>query len=286
MKKNRAALIDYFAPGRLPTSQHFRELIESNLNLLEDGFDKSPHHGMHVHAHAPHETLLSYYRSIGAAQPEWTTAFHGKANQLVFSHVEKKAEAEAEATGTAVPLVTLDPLARVGINTADPATALDVAGTVSASGRRGQPAMRGVMIPADGGWHDITEESPGCQAWEVTAGVGYHFEGHYALLHAVALNTHNPVWWSNLLGLKKGIRHQHAYYSRRADRLQLRWEGGHGRDAPYRLCIRTAGDYRDDIRKKGTKLDPDKEVRIQVFVTKLWHDPGMDACQPLQKGAT
>ena len=142
---------------------------------------------------------------------------------------------------------------------------------VASSGRLGdlrRADEKGQPLKADGEWHDLTGPLGGCQAFEVMAGVGQKDGGRFAMLHAIAMNTYNPLpGWLEFLSPRKRIRSQHAWYGRRCDRLQLRWAGDHGRRASYRLQIRTQCDYGED------KL-------IQAAVTQLWFDPEMAGGAP------
>ena len=83
-----------------------------------------------------------------------------------------------------------------------------------------------------------------------------------------ALNTFNPSdgWFRSLFDgfwSRKKIRQTSAYYSRRCDQLELRWGGNSGRDAIYRLQIRSRCAY-----------DGDPPL-IQCQLTRLWFDPHM-----------
>lgn len=279
-QQTRTTLKDYFKDGLRPDSDDFADLIDSTLNIYDDGFEKKDQEGLCIRSRVDEHGLLAFYRhqsgsstthaqgSPVAGEPLWATAFHGTDNQLVFR--------QGGPTGPTVPLVTLDPHARVGINQPDPKWAFDVAGVVSSQGRVGA----GIRVPADGNWKDITPPLTGCCAYEVMAGVGRPNSGHFALLHAVALNTHNPAWWEDLLFTKRRIRKRHAYYKRWVDRLQLRWTwSGNGANATYKLQIKSGTDYAQG-RQKGVKLDPRQEVLIQVFLTDLWPYPDMRCSSP------
>jgi hypothetical protein len=177
--------------------------------------------------------------------------------------------------------------ADVGIGVASPQYSLDVAGTICADGRIGRQWR--TPAPADGKFHPITPVLSGCVAFEIMAGVsGVKTRGRYALLHAIAMNANNPIWWDDVFGLKKRIRSQHAYYSRGSDRLQLSWlreedktreerdpNQVHGMDAKFTLNIRT----------RATYLDDDPSITIKAFVTRLWGDPTLwpgDAAGPAE----
>lgn len=261
--RNRESLRSYFSDGALPTQEHFADLIDSMLNMSDEGFRKSVERGFEISAAAGYEALLSFFRDQDPDQPLWNVGFGGAQGQLLI-----RANGEQRQGPTDAPLWCLDPEGKVGIGTASPDAMLDVDGVVRSKGRRGS-YTRSVQKPlaADGEWHDLTDDLTGCQAFELTAGVGHQGQGRFALLHAVALNTYNPTLGIfNFLNRKRGIDSTSAFYARRCDRLQLRWSGSSGRQARYRLQIRSGCDYGSGIT-------------IQTHLTQLWFDPQMDKSQ-------
>lgn len=275
--KNRETLKNYFAEGQLPTEAHFADLIDSMLNMTDEGFTKTVENGEEVRAAVGHNALLSFYRDgMSAQQPLWRINLSSGQNQLAFQGGLPSVKNDAKPR-PGVPakleriegLLYLDPQQRVGIGTDQPQAPLDVTGTVRSTGRQGsyQPAQPKVM-EANGKWHPLTDKLRGCQAFEVVAGVGCRGSGRFSLLHAVVLNTYNPTWgWFDFINRKRGIRSTHAYYGRRCDRIQLRWNGTSGRDAEYQLEIRTGCDFGSDA--SGNK------ATIRAHVTQLWFDPAM-----------
>lgn len=280
-RRSRETLKAFFREGARPSEEHFADLIDSTLNINDEGFRKTPADGLRVQSLGDSHALMSFYTpKSDADRAEWSIGL-GEDYKRLSMHRPGLVGA---------PLLTLDPLGRVGIRTASPEAELDVRGTLRADGRRGREARdreeegKVDRLVADGEFHALTGDLHGCQAFEVVAGVGLRESGRYALVHAIALNTFNPIWWDNLFGLKKRIRAQHAYYSRRVDRLQLRWVAagdeaggrdnpakGHGEQATYRLMIRTRRDYLADRRGRDD-VPPEEEVRIRAFVTRLWFD--------------
>ena len=264
---NRATLRNFFADGQLPTGKHFGYLIDSMLNMVDEGFSKTPQDGLKISSAVTHNTLASFYRDNRQQERLWSLGFAEQADRL-----------QVERDGAADPVLSLDahqagdgPLqGRVGINTGRPQHALHVEGTISAHGRIGGLPLPGPQPMADGEWHDVTGELGGCQGFELMAGAGREGSGQFALLHAVALNAYNPgagLFDALFGGGRKRIREDHAWYGKRCDRLQLRWHGGSGRNAKYRLQIRSRCTYGDG-------------VPIQVHLTRLWFDPFMKGPQP------
>lgn len=257
-KRNRSTLKRFFASGALPTADHFEDLIDSTLNTVDEGFDKSPENGFEIASLGDYDSLISFFRDNDPQDAIWTIRFDGKQDKLLFS---KRGPAAPEQ-----PLICLTPAGRVGIGTDSPAQMLDVAGVVKAEGRLGA----GNAVPADGNWHDITGDLSGCQALEVTAGAGCRNTGQYALLHAHALNTFNPSGLLfNLFNLKKRIRCQHAYYVSRGNKLKLRWRGD---NHSYRLQLRSKCNYGEG-------------VLVQYCITRLWFDHDMSESQSRPQSA-
>jgi len=250
-RRNRSTLKHFFKEGALPTADEFGDLIDSAVNQIDEGFDRTPEDGLKIASLDVYDSLVSFYRGSVDADALWSIGYDDKQDRLLFKKVGPD--------GNRSTVLALSPDGRLGVNVRAPAFALDVGGVVRSEGRLGVSDAAHTAM-ADGDWHDITGELTGCQALEITAGVGKEKTGRYALLHAIALNTFNPVGlFGNLLNRRKRIRCQHAYYSARGNRLQLRWTGAGRR---YRLQLRTRCDYGEAIR-------------IQYHITRLWFDAAM-----------
>ncbi len=239
-KKNRITLKEYFSSGRLPTQEDFYDLIDSMLNMLDEGFDKTADQGLKISQIGKDGKLMSFYQNIDVLSPIWSIQFQPGSQDLVIGRQEHP---EALALRWAQNSEDKDP---------HWAFVLDVAGTLSSWGRIGQQGTKPVL--ADGQWHDITEPLNGCQAFEVMAGVGKKKSGQYAILHAFALNAFDS---------KSHITYHQAYYDSRCNRLELRWVGGlHS----YTLQMRVGCSYEEGIN-------------VQYYLTRLWFDPFMEGCQ-------
>jgi hypothetical protein len=250
--RNRETLRGFFGAGMLPTQDHFGDLIESMLNMDDEGFRKSEKNGVEISTPAGYNALMSFYRDQNKHTALWSVAYGGKSEQLVFNAASVAAAADTP------PVLALDARNRVGIGTNDPQQALDVRGMIASDGRIGRaPATQAL---ADGDWHDLTDTLHGCQAFEVMAGAGRPNGGRFALLHATALNTYNPGFgWQDLFAARKRIRQQSMWYGRRCDQLELRWSGTSGRDAGYTLQVRSKCNYGPGIA-------------IRAMLTRLWVD--------------
>jgi hypothetical protein len=261
--RNRETLRNFFGVGMLPTQDHFGDLVDSMLNMSDEGFRKSAENGVEVSTPFGYDALLSFYRDQNLRSALWSLAYSGERDQLAFK------PGSVSATRNSPPVLALDARQRVGVGTADPQQTLDVAGVVACEGRVGRYRDESLPMPmANGEWHDVTGPLGGCQAFEVMAGAGRPGGGRIALLHATALNTYHPaVGWLERLLPRQRIRAQSMWSGRRCDQLQLRWTGSSGRHASYRLQVRSRCDYGPD-------------VPIRATLTRLWFDDATEGAAP------
>ena len=257
-KRNRITLKHFFRRGGLPTENQFRDLIDSTLNMVDEGFDKSPENGLEISPLGDKPSLLSFFKSQDVGDPSWTIGYDENKEKLFIQGPE------------APPSISLAPDHHVGINKASPEHALDVAGVVASHGRIGTYAEG--RVPADGKWHVIADKLSGCNAFEVVAGTGKKRTGHYALMHAFAMNTFHPRgWFFNFLNLKRRITYHQAYYRSLRSKLKLRW-----RPVSDQSQWRPYGNYRLELRA-NRDYGPDIYIRYQV--SRLWFDDFMDESQ-------
>jgi hypothetical protein len=250
-RRNRDTLKAFFKKGALPSEEQFHDFIDSVLNTIDEGFSKSPEKGYEISSVGNYDRLITFSRND---QPMWVVRYDEGHQTLLFQHLQ----------GATLPLALAES-GHVGVNQKEPAWPLDVGGVIRAEGRIGVTVTKETTVPADGAWHDITNELSGCQAFEVMAGVGKPRTGKYALMQAVAINTFNPKGlFFNFLNLKKRIRYHQAYYRSFTDKLKLRW---FGTNQKYTLQLRSNSDYGDG-------------VQIRYYLTRLWFDEDMSECSP------
>jgi len=255
MKLSRKTLKDYFLNGKMPTQEKFGDLIDSVVNILDDGFSKSPGGGLLV---APEDietgtpqppadkNLVSFFTNTANLNDNNAAWFLG------FTGDETKPDLVLSQPGAASLLLRQNGQVNingtVGIKTNAPQYELDVAGITGMQGRVGtylQQQQR--TVPADGNWHPILTGLDSLQGFEVMAAVyGVKGSGKYALLHAIALSTFG--------GSKNRINKTSAWYGRRRHRLDLRWTG---KTHDYNLEIRTHSNFGEGIV-------------IRYYLTKLW----------------
>lgn len=261
----RAELKARFKEGSMPSMSDFDMLIDSTMNINDDGIEHSPSRGLCLtQVTGDEHRLLSFYRqgtlsawAIGLDPSGRTLAFEvaqpkggddtrraDESSAAVLTLVAPgKAQAFGDAPGTP---------ARVGVNQPRPAYALDVGGTVASSARRGKEAMRAL---ANSEWHTIIGDLHGCVALEVVAGTGKEGTGKYALMHAFALKVFDAAG---------EITYHRTHYGARRHRLELRWLQETG-SATFKLQIKVNCHYGEG-------------VQIRCHITSLWDDPSMASC--------
>lgn len=69
--KNRTTLKNYFKSGSLPSEDQFGDLIDSMLNMRDEGFEKTPDQGFKV-AQLPEGKLISFFEAIAAQNSLWS----------------------------------------------------------------------------------------------------------------------------------------------------------------------------------------------------------------------
>jgi hypothetical protein len=257
--RNRKTLKDYFKSGSLPSENQFEDLIDSMLNMTDEGFYKTPEQGFKV-AQLPEGKLISFFDNISVEDPIWSIKMDLKNGARKLSFLSKD---DSE-------ILTLTPDGKMGVKQNKPDFELDVAGTIASRGRIGEKGAK--TVHANGCWQDITGALEGCHAFEIMAGVGKPKSGKYALLHAFALKTFN--------GRGKIVYHQ-AHYGSRCNRLKLRWKKGP--DKTYTLQLKTRSRYCTGSKQErsetgGDKAGQDVGVYVKYYTTRLWFDKLMEGC--------
>lgn len=263
-RRDRSTLKTFFRDGALPDAQQYSDLIDSTVNQLEDGFDKTDKDGLKLYSVGASLRVLSLYEDLGTPHPSWVIE-HGEEN-IGALHLRPDAGKNAHKMRGKPEEKTKTPLERglslssdgaVGVGRLKPDWLMDVNGIVRMTGRIGVESPDIPSIPADGKWHPITQPLTGCQAFEVVAGAGAQKgQGRYSMLYAIAMNAYHPRGWLwNWWFRRRSIRAQTAMYGSYADRIRLKWVKD---PAPhhFRLYMCTNADFSGDhvIRYKLTRL--------------------------------
>jgi hypothetical protein len=268
MKQRRERLRKFFENGKRPDEDQFRDLIDSNLNMLDEGFTRSPENGFEISTPVGQDALMSFLSDARSASEDddngsridWRIAHGEDGDQLRFQVPGRSGDSE--------PFQSIVQLDKSGL--------LDVfgqeknsGGVIRSGGRQGWEPREDLRqeIVTDGKSHAIAEDLEGMQAFEVVAGAHDPENRRVSLMHAIALSTFNRKnpWWYGLLRRQMGIRYTQAYWGSRCDKLELQWDGESGKDKTYQLKIRSKCDW----RKGGGNA-----VQIHCHVTRLWFPGG------------
>jgi hypothetical protein len=256
--KTRAKLKKLFSNGRMPSQVDFSDLIDSSINPLDDGFNITIKDGIQV-APAEGDALASVYAEKGdLSSVKWRFKIGKNKNYLLLKNIDdtkKNIEANVDHEPKKTVLSISGNEQKIAINKEKPEYTLDVNGTVACKTRIG--CYKVGVAEANGQWQDILMGLEGCHMFEVVAGVsGGERQGHYALVNALAMNCYNPDFFFSWF--RKRIKHQHAWYFSRWDRIIFRWQKD-GVDK-YKLQVKTIRNY-----KMGKK-----NYQIKYQVTQLW----------------
>ncbi|MEM9982623.1 MAG: adhesin [Bacteroidota bacterium] len=236
--QNRDSLKNYFRKGQIPSERHFKDLIDSMINKVDDGMSKTLDDGLVLSPIGSSKKLISFYKSIEDKNPAWSFQIDsGDASLDINNHL-----------GDAIMSFKSD--GKIGISTRQPRYELDVNGTFATKNRMG--TFHQGKIFADGKWHPVLEGLNGCYGLEVVAGIGKKKTGKYALIHAFTFSTFGKS--------KNKIKVNQAYYGVRCNKIELRWTGN---TYNYNLEMRTRCSYGGNYF-------------VKYHITNLWLDHFMD----------
>ncbi len=263
MKRNRKTLQKYFQKGQLPSEVHFGDLVDSVVNIIDDGYAKSSEYGLELAPQGKAEQVLSFFRSLNSAEPDWQLSLRQELGEegLSFDRLEN-------SPGEGVQPTTQLFLGRngaIGIGHRQPHFALDVQGSIASTQRVGTFQIG--QAPANREWHAITPALTGMQPLEVVAQArGATGRGRYAITHALALGLPGPH--------RRRIRQTRNYLGFFWNRIELRWQYQYHDAAragqakySYQLQARTRTNYGLD--------DDGNPCQIQYHITRLWDEDKM-----------
>lgn len=251
MKKfwDRESLKSFFRNGQLPTEVHFKYLIDSTINKLDDGISKSREHGLQLSPAANAESIISISKNPTDPNPSWQMSIKNEENSMGLSFDSVANDNEKKSR------LFLADNGNIGIGNTNPRTQLEVSGTLGTGSRIG--TLKTGQVDGDGQWHCVIGGLKGVEAFEVVARIdGPPSRGKYAITHAVALGTYG--------GSGSRIKQVRAYYGWFMNRIEFRW---HGNVKEYCLQVRTRSNY-----GLTTENEP---LKIRFHITRLWDDLAM-----------
>ncbi len=247
--KNKETLKNYFKKGGVVSEKHFIDLIDSSMNVIDDGIDIDPENGLKLNPLGIFSRVISFFRKKSQKRPDFSlnTNFKNKEG-LSFNGKSDN------------PILKISNENKVGVNTNDPNYDLDVNGIIGARARVGTYSKG--SVPADGKWHKIINNLDGINAFEVIAHAsGSVNSGYYSISHVIVLSTFGGPFSKNSIK-----NYQNSNWSTFFDRLFLnkkvikfRWSGSlHD----YNLEVKTSGDW-------NINPETNEPYQIHYNVTKL-----------------
>jgi hypothetical protein len=219
---NRQTLKNYFQKGGFATEKHFVDLIDSSLNMIDDGISINQKHGFKLNPMGYSNRLMSYFKKATQKEPDFSV-------NLNQDNIEGLSINDREGA----PLLKFGQNKHIGVHTNEPRFDFDVKGVLGVDSKSGSYAVG--EVDGDGNWQTVMANLDGINGFEVVASIkGKQGSGRYAMAHAIALSTFGGR------SSRNKINNTHAYYGSFLNRLSFRWVGEMHN---YELQVRTRRHY-------------------------------------------
>lgn len=218
-KTNRRTLKEYFMPGKKPDSTQFADLIDSMLNIVDDGLVKTSEGGLVLSPTNGSRAgnVMEIRQDILDGEAAWRFSVNEKGTICIKRGETDDSVIELHQNG----LVSLF-------------SELRVDGNVSAMSYRGQM----IEVRANGQWHDISDYDYACSAYYIVAkACGKKGSGLYAMCEASAMNCFGKH--------KKVVYLCNSWFGSWFNKIQIRWhkrKSDNGQNV-HGLQIRTRSDF-------------------------------------------
>jgi len=219
---NRQTLKNYFQKGGFATEKHFVDLIDSSLNVVDDGISINQKQGLKLNPQGYSTRLLSFFKKATQKEPNFSINLNqGNIDGLSINDKDQ------------APLLKFDQNKKIGVHTNQPLFDFDVKGVLGIDSKSGSYALG--EVDGDGNWQTIISNLDGINGFEILASIrGKAGSGRYALAHAIALSTFGGRYSRNK------IKNTHAYYGSFLNKLSFRWIGDMHN---YELQVRSRRHY-------------------------------------------
>lgn len=226
--KNRETLKNYFKKGGFATEKQFIDLIESSMNVIDDGISMQPKTGLKINPLGESSKLISFFKKNSQKESEFSLDINNGDEGLSFHGEKDKTLLKMKKDG------------KIGVNSKNPQHDFEVHGTMGIKSRVG--IFKKGSVPADGKWHYLLTDLDGISAFEiVSVAKGKVLTGHYCVSHAIALSTFGGRF------SKSKIKNTTAHYGGYRDKIRYKWSG---KLHDYSLMAKTIRDYGEDPETK------------------------------------
>ena len=209
--KNRETLKNYFKKGGFATEKEFSDLIDSSMNLIDDGISMTPRQGLKLNPLGSFSRVISFFKKKSQKNPEFSVEIDD--NDL---------EGLSVNNSDGKSIIKIKKSNQIGINTDKPENTLDVNGTIGIKTRVGLYKIG--EISADGKWHKIIDNLDGLNIFEITARIdGKKLTGQYSLLHAIALSAYGGK--RSKSSIKSTSARWGGFFESYRNKIKLRWTG-------------------------------------------------------------
>lgn len=215
--RNRKTLKESFKQGKKPSERDFENLIDSTMNILDDGFSKSPEAGIGFAPLLEKGTIMSFFQDPADQEAKWEVNIDPANGDLHITNKNKKTNA-----------LTLKTDGSIALGEAQQKIILN--GALQLASREGS-FLKG-EVSADGKWHDISNELYGLYALEIVAATGKKGTGKHAILIATA---------TTCFGKRVRISKIRSHYGMYGYKICIRWKKN-------KLQLKTIFKYDEDIQ--------------------------------------
>lgn len=199
--RNRETLKKSFQNGLRPSEEDFTNLIESMVNILDDGFSKNAQTGIRLAPLSKDKgTVMTFLQDISDEHSRWEVA--------VVNSQDLKISKKTPREEQQLLVLKNDGTIELGCE----GKHVKIVGTLDVKQTKG--SFIETSIPADGKWHDVSEDLEGICALELVAVYGKKNTGKHGVL--VAQATH-------CFGSRSRIRKIRSHYGSFGNRIMIRW---------------------------------------------------------------
>jgi len=227
--KNRDTLKNYFQRGSVISEKQFVDLIDSSMNIIDNGIDVNPEDGLRLNPTGMYSKILSFFERKSKTNANYSIKINDRNIEGLSVN---------NSNDKSLLKISQD---KIGVKTDEPIHDFHVNGVMASKSRVGTYAFGNV--PANGKWHKITKKLDGINIFEVVATAsGEINSGNYSALHAIVLSTFGGSKSRNKIKVLNAYWNEYGLlgklFSKR--KIKIRWSGTlHN----YFLELKTSGDW-------------------------------------------